>query len=171
MEKFMIIREFKRPDLKRVLEIELSSFDDPYPANVLVDIYNLGAGFLVAQQDNIVVGYIIFWIRFEDDGHIISIAVDKEYHRKKIGSKLVEIALEIFKKYNVRHIRLEVRKGNLKARKFYQKLGFTEKTHLVNYYEDEEDAVIMEKFLKGFKESSTLEKVPETKTNTEKSDS
>jgi len=141
----MIIREFKRPDLKRVLEIELSSFDDPYPSNVLVDLYNLGAGFLVAQEDNIVVGYIIFWIRFEDEGHIISLAVDQKYYRKKIGSQMVETALEIFKRYNVNSIRLEVRKGNRKARKFYQKLGFVEKAHLVEYYEDGEDAVVMGK--------------------------
>ncbi|MCC7551925.1 MAG: ribosomal protein S18-alanine N-acetyltransferase [Methanobacterium sp.] len=167
----MIIREFKRPDLKRVLEIELASFDDPYPAHVLVDIYNLGAGFLVAQQDNIVVGYIIFWIRFEDDGHIISIAVDRKYHRKKIGTQLVETALEIFKKYNVNRIRLEVRKGNRKARKFYQKLGFAEKTSLIDYYEDGEDAVIMERFLNEGTESSTFEKLSDEEINTEKSDS
>ncbi|MFA0832737.1 MAG: ribosomal protein S18-alanine N-acetyltransferase [Methanobacterium formicicum] len=146
----MIIREFKRPDLKRVLEIELSSFDDPYPSNVLVDLYNLGAGFLVAQEDNIVVGYIIFWIRFEDEGHIISLAVDQKYYRKKIGSQMVETALEIFKRYNVNSIRLEVRKGNRKARKFYQKLGFVEKAHLVEYYEDGEDAVVMGKLLEDF---------------------
>jgi ribosomal-protein-alanine N-acetyltransferase len=171
MEKFMIIREFKRPDLKRVLEIELKSFDDPYPPHVLVDIYNLGAGFLVAQQDNMVVGYIIFWIRFEDEGHIISIAVDDKYHRKKIGTQLVETTLEIFKKYNVKHIRLEVRKGNNKARKFYQNLGFIEKTPLVNYYEDGEDAVVMEKFLKEVEESSSIGNVSEKETETEKSDS
>jgi [ribosomal protein S18]-alanine N-acetyltransferase len=158
MEKFMIIREFKRQDLKRVLEIELASFDDPYPANVLVDIFNLGAGFLVAQEDNIVVGYIIFWIRFEDEGHIISLAVDGKYYRKKIGSQLVETALEIFKKYNVKNIHLEVRKGNRNARKFYQKLGFVEKTHLVDYYEDGEDAVVMEKLLKEFEFSSIIKK-------------
>ncbi|EKF85164.1 ribosomal protein S18-alanine N-acetyltransferase [Methanobacterium formicicum] len=146
----MIIREFKRPDLKRVLEIELSSFDDPYPSNVLVDLYNLGAGFLVAQEDNIVVGYIIFWIRFEDEGHIISLAVDQKYYRKKIGSQLVETALEIFKRYNVNSIRLEVRKENREARKFYQKLGFVEKAHLVKYYEDGEDAVVMGKLLEDF---------------------
>jgi len=143
----MIIREFKRPDIKRVLEIELTSFNDPYPANVLVDIYNLGAGFLVAQQDNMVVGYIIFWIRFENDGHIISIAVDKKYQRKKIGTQLVETAQEIFKKYNVKNIRLEVRKGNHAARKFYRNMGFVERTPVINYYEDGEDAVIMDKFL------------------------
>ena len=145
----MLIREFKRPELKRVLEIESSSFDDPYPANVLVDLYNLGAGFLVAQQDNIIVGYIIFWIRFEDEGHIISIAVDPHHHRKKIGSRLVETTLEIFKKYNVGKIQLEVRKGNRKARKFYQRLGFEEKTLVINYYEDGEDAIIMEKMLEN----------------------
>ena len=144
----MLIREFKRPDLKRVLEIESSSFDDPYPANVLVDLYNLGAGFLVAQQDNIIVGYIIFWIRFEDEGHIISIAVDPKYHRKKIGSCLVETTMEIFQKYNVDKIQLEVRKGNHKARKFYRKLGFEEKNMIINYYEDGENAMIMEKILK-----------------------
>jgi [ribosomal protein S18]-alanine N-acetyltransferase len=166
----MIIREFKRPDLKRVLEIELASFDDPYPANVLVDIYNLGAGFLVAQQDNMVVGYIIFWIRFEDEGHIISIAVDKKYHRKKIGTRLVKTALEIFEKYNVKNIRLEVRKGNQKARKFYQKLGFTEKTPLIDYYEDGEDAVVMAKFLKELEESSPLRNISKNNTNPEKSD-
>ena len=154
----MIIREFKRQDLKRVLEIELTSFDDPYPANVLVDIYNLGAGFLVAQEDNIVVGYIIFWIRFEDEGHIISLAVDRKYYRKKIGSQLVETAQEIFKKYHVNNIRLEVRKGNRAARKFYQKVGFVEKTQLVEYYEDGEDAVVMEKLLEDFEYSRLTKK-------------
>ncbi|MDY9923399.1 ribosomal protein S18-alanine N-acetyltransferase [Methanobacterium sp.] len=158
----MIIREFKRQDLKRVLEIELTSFDDPYPANVLVDIYNLGAGFLVAQEDNIVVGYIIFWIRFEDEGHIISLAVDRKFYRKKIGSQLVETALEIFKKYNVKNIRLEVRKGNHKARKFYQKLGFVEKTHLFEYYEDGEDAVVMERLLEDLEYSSVIKKSSQT---------
>jgi [ribosomal protein S18]-alanine N-acetyltransferase len=139
----MIIREFKRPDVKRVLEIEMASFSDPYPANILVDIYNLGAGFLVAQENNRVVGYIIFWIKFEDEGHIISIAVDKSYRRMEVGSKLVETSLNIFKKYNVKRIKLEVRVGNKGARKFYSKMGFKEEKIVKDYYEDNEDAVIM----------------------------
>jgi ribosomal-protein-alanine N-acetyltransferase len=147
MEIFMIIREFKRQDVKKVLEIELASFDDPYPANVLVDIYNLGAGFLVAQQDNMVVGDIIFWLRFENDGPRMSLAVDKKYRRTNIGTRLVETAQEIFKKYDVKNICLEVRKGNHGARKFYKNMGFTERTPITNYYEDGEDAVVMDKFL------------------------
>ena len=139
----MIIREFKRPDVKRVLEIEIASFNDPYPANILVDIYNLGAGFLVAQENNRVLGYIIFWIKFEDEGHIISIAVDKNYRRLEVGSKLVETSIEVFKKFEVKIIKLEVRIGNEGARKFYSKLGFKEEKIVENYYEDLEDAVIM----------------------------
>ena len=41
----MIIREFKRPDIKRILEIEMKSFKDPYPASIILDIYNLGQDF------------------------------------------------------------------------------------------------------------------------------
>ncbi len=144
----MIIREFRRQDIKRVLEIEKASFEDPYPPNILIDIYNLGAGFLVAQQDNIIVGYIIFWIRFEDEGHIISIAVDEKYRRKGVGSRLVETAMKIFKKYNINKIKLEVRVKNSGARKFYRDMGFSEKEVLKNYYEDFEDAVLVDKRLK-----------------------
>ena len=140
----MIIREFKRQDIKRVLEIENRSFKDPYPPKILIDIFNLGAGFLVAQEDNIVVGYIIFWIRFEDEGHIISIAVDDEYRRKSVGSQLVETALKIFKRYNVNIIKLEVRVSNGGAIKFYNEMGFNKKEILKKYYEDFEDAVLME---------------------------
>jgi [ribosomal protein S18]-alanine N-acetyltransferase len=139
----MIIREFKRQDVKRVLEIEKASFDDPYPADILIDIYNLGAGFLVAQENNRVVGYIIFWIKFEDEGHIISIAVDKNYRRLDVGSKLVETSLDVFKKFSVKDIKLEVRVGNKGARKFYSKMGFKELRIVEDYYEDHEDAVIM----------------------------
>ena len=143
----MIIREFKRPDIKRVLDIEMASFSDPYPANILIDIYNLGAGFLVAQKNNWVVGYIIFWIKYEDEGHIISIAVDKRHRRQDVGSKLVESSIEVFKKFNVKEIKLEVRVGNKSARKFYSKMGFKEQKIVKDYYEDLEDAVIMCKYM------------------------
>jgi [ribosomal protein S18]-alanine N-acetyltransferase len=144
----MIIREFRRPDINRVLEIEVASFKDPYPVNILIDIYNLGAGFLIAEYDNIIVGYIIFWIRFEDEGHIISIAVDDKYHRKAVGSQLVAAALKIFKQYNIDIIRLEVRTSNKGAIKFYKSQGFTEREVVNNYYEDLEDAVLMDMDLK-----------------------
>ncbi|MDI6701976.1 ribosomal protein S18-alanine N-acetyltransferase [Methanothermobacter wolfeii] len=139
----MIIREFKPQDLKRVLEIEKASFRDPYPANLLRDIYNLGAGFLVAQEDGKVVGFIIFWIRFEDEGHIISLAVDKDYRRRGVGRELVRMTISIFEKFHIKNIKLEVRAENRVAISFYRSLGFREEKIIRDYYEDGEDAVVM----------------------------
>ncbi len=139
----MIIREFRLSDLKKVVEIEEMSFDEPYPPSILKDIFNLGAGFLVAQEDNIIVGYIIFWIRFEDEGHIISLAVDKKYRRNSVGKKLLGMAIEMFHKFNMKNIKLEVRYENKGAIKFYKTMGFHQEKIMPGYYEDGEDAVIM----------------------------
>jgi ribosomal-protein-alanine N-acetyltransferase len=57
---------------------------------------------------------------------------------------LVETALKIFKRYNVNLIKLEVRVSNDGAIKFYNEMGFNKKEILKKYYEDFEDAVLME---------------------------
>ena len=61
----MIIREFKPDDLKRVFEIENMSFDQSYGINMFKGLYDMGTGFLVAEIDGYVIGYIIFWIKYE----------------------------------------------------------------------------------------------------------
>jgi len=152
----MIIREFRLSDLKRVIEIEEMSFDEPYPPSILKDVFNLGAGFLVAQQDNIILGYIIFWIRFEDEGHIISLAVDKKHRRNSVGKKLLGMAIQMFQKFKMKKIKLEVRSENKGAIKFYKTMGFHEEKIMPGYYEDGEAAVIM---------NLPLEKEPLTSSN------
>jgi ribosomal-protein-alanine N-acetyltransferase len=119
------------------------SFDEPYPPHILKDIFNLGAGFLVAQQDNIILGYIIFWIRFEDEGHIISLAVDKKHRRNSVGRELLGTAIEMFKNFHMKNIKLEVRYQNKGAITFYKTMGFLEEKIIHGYYEDGEDAVLM----------------------------
>ena len=47
----MIIREFVPNDLKRVCEIEKMSFDESYELNMFKQLYDIGAGFLVAEDD------------------------------------------------------------------------------------------------------------------------
>lgn len=141
----MIVREFKPKDLKRVMEIESMSFEEPYPPQLLRYLYDIGAGFLVAQEDNMVVGYIIFWIRFENEWHIISLAVDRKYRRRKFGTRLVKAAIEIFEKFGVNTVKLEVRAKNKGAIKFYKSLGFKEENRIPQYYENGDDAVVMKK--------------------------
>lgn len=138
----MIIRDFKLSDLNEVVKIEFNSFDDPYPVDVLIQLYNVGAGFLVAELAHHVVGYVIFWIK-DGFGHIIIIAVDEKYRSMQIGSLLLEKAIFIFKRNNIFDIKLEVRKSNVRARHFYQRNNFVQVSEEDNYYSDGETAIIM----------------------------
>lgn len=139
----MIIRNFILSDLDDVVRIEFDVFDDPYPIDVLVQLYNVGCGFLVAEISGMVIGYVIFWIK-EGFGHIIAIGVDSKYQDMHVGSLLLEKAIYIFHRNNIFKIRLEVRKSNIRARKFYCRRGFVQVDEEDNYYNDGEAAIIME---------------------------
>ena len=92
----MIVRKFQPTDLKRVYEIENMSFDQSYGIQIFQQLYEMGIGFLVAEENDYVIGYVMFWLKYENQGHIISIAVDKDYRRKGYGTQLLAKAIGIF---------------------------------------------------------------------------
>ncbi|KZX17173.1 ribosomal protein S18-alanine N-acetyltransferase [Methanobrevibacter filiformis] len=139
----MLVREFRLHDLKRVFEIEKMSFSEPYDVNILKQLHNIGAGFLVVQENSYVIGYIIFWVKELDKGHIISIAVDKNYQKINAGSKLLDTCINIFKSFDIFKIALEVRANNHIAISFYQKFGFKVSEFLPKYYENGDDGLAM----------------------------
>lgn len=139
----MIIRDFLLSDLDDVVRIEYEAFDDPYPVGILLQLYNAGAGFLVAQVAQTIVGYVIFWIK-EGQGHIIVIAVDSNYQDMKVGSLLLEKTCFIFKRNNINTVFLEVRKSNIRAINFYKRNGFVKINEEDDYYNDGESAIIMQ---------------------------
>ncbi|RAP44511.1 MAG: ribosomal-protein-alanine N-acetyltransferase [Methanosphaera sp. rholeuAM6] len=138
----MIIRDFKLSDIDDVLAIEYESFPDPYPVDILLQLHNSGAGFIVAQLGKHVVGYVIFWIR-NRIGHIIAIAVDSKYRNMHVGSLMIEKTLKIFFSNNINTVGLEVRKSNTAAVNFYLKHGFVKVSEEEDYYNDGESAIIM----------------------------
>ena len=138
-----MIRPFTLPDLSRVLQIERRSFPkSPYDWATFVNLYYQYPGtFLVyydkVQERNevIVLGYIIY----SPDGHLISIAVDRDHRRQGIGKKLFDKALFASK---ARKLWAEVRRSNVVAQIFYLKLGFRVIGEVPNYYGNE-DALIV----------------------------
>ncbi len=56
----MIVRKFRPTDLKRVYEIESMSFDQSYGIQIFQQLYEMGIGFLVAEENDYVVGYVMF---------------------------------------------------------------------------------------------------------------
>lgn len=144
----MDIREIKPEDIKRVFEIEFSSFNVPYDPLILNYLYGAHRKTFLVAYENGVIGYIIGIIdRLE--GHIISLAVDENFRRKNVGTLLVKKLLEIFKEERVNKVKLEVRKRNTKAQNLYKKLGFFEAKELPRYYENGEDGILMMKYLEG----------------------
>ena len=149
----MKVRKFVPKDLKRVYEIENMSFDQSYGINMFQQLYDMGIGFLVAEMDGYVIGYVMFWIKYENQGHIISIAVDKNYRRLGAGTELLVKAISILSLLNIDAIYLEVRQENTAAVRFYEKFSFIKDRVVPGYYEDAEGAIIMYLPLKGGKVS------------------
>lgn len=130
-------------DLGKIYKIEVESFSYPYGIDILQQLINLGIGFLVAVEDDEVVGYIVFWLKEEKRGHIISLAVDKRFRGQKIATKLLTKVVIIFKGIEVNKITLEVRGDNAGAIEFYRKFGFSLDRKVPNYYEDGQTAYVM----------------------------
>ncbi len=139
----MKIREFVPQDVKRVVDIEGMSFDQPYGMNMFLKLHEMGVGFLVAEKDGYVVGYIIFLLKSENIGHIISIAIDKNYRRLKVGTKLLSRAIMILGNCNVDNITLEVNENNTAALEFYKSFNFTIDRLVPDYYGNNENAIVM----------------------------
>ena len=139
----MIIRKFQTSDLIRVYEIEKMCFPDPYDMSVLLKLSESGFGFLVAEENNILLGYVLFSINLNCEGHLISLAVDKNYRGRKVGSTLLISALSIYIQTGINRIILEVRTHNTRAIKFYEHYGFNIDRKEFDYYSDGSDAYIM----------------------------
>ena len=100
-------------------------------------------GFIVAEVNGFVVGFVVGFPAREDTGRIFSLAVHPLYQNRGIGSALFQEIIDVFRKSGVSEIVLEVRTGNLKARRFYEKHGLVQTDIAEKYYNDGENACLM----------------------------
>lgn len=139
------IREAVRADLLDIFHIEKQSFAQPWPYAAFERL--LGApGFLVAEDDGEIVGYVVADAvpnHGTSIGHIKDIAVAPDRRGEGIGRTLLSKALLKLLVEGTGRIKLEVRAGNDRARRLYEDFEF-EVHHVVsNYYDDGEDAYVM----------------------------
>lgn len=133
-----MIRRFELTDLDEILRIEAQAFPkSAYTVEMFVHFYRRYSGTFLVFEEREIAGYIIF----KPDGHIISLAVDPPHRRKGIGTDLMNACESRCKGEN---LLVEVRKGNVGAQRFYEKLGFQLKSVIRLYY-GTEDAYVMEK--------------------------
>jgi [ribosomal protein S18]-alanine N-acetyltransferase len=148
------IRHCTASDLPSVVEINIASLPEHYSDYFFESILKeLPESFIVAETDQRIVGYIMCKIEFGfsnfrklgfvKKGHVVSIAVLREYRGKGIGKSLMLEAINGLAVRKTDEIYLEVRVSNDLAVKMYQSLGFLIKSRLRSYYRDGEDAYLM----------------------------
>jgi ribosomal-protein-alanine N-acetyltransferase len=144
----MIIRPATVNDMKSMLQIEQAVFPSPWTdKHFLYELKeNPYAFVMVAEVNQIVVGYVDFWITFQQ-AQINNLAVHPQLQRKKIGTTLLQDALQRIQSAGCDRITLEVRVSNVAAQRLYRRDGFKMILTKKGYYDNGEDAFLMEKVL------------------------
>ncbi|MDI6886260.1 MAG: ribosomal protein S18-alanine N-acetyltransferase [archaeon] len=141
------IRNFERPDIRRVMEIEEESFLDG-DAGLYLELYEeWRAGFLVAEKDDEVIGFVVLVLTPEGEGRVFALAVDSRYKGRGVGRALLKAAFNTLRKRRIGYVRLEVRVSNHIAQSLYRSMGFMEVGFIPFYYKEGEGAIVMRKVL------------------------
>ena len=110
------IEIMKEKDLSEVMAIECKSFSSPWSRySFLRDIndnpYSL---YLSAFYQDKLAGYIGGWL-VVDELHITNLAVDPDYRKQGIGTKLIKAIIDLIKEKGFKSVTLEVRESNQAA--------------------------------------------------------
>lgn len=102
-------------------------------------------GFLVAEKDGNVAGFVIATQPTLSEIRILMLAVDRRMRKQRIGNSLLT---RIFRSFpTARTVSLEVRTDNLDAINFYKRNGFVIKDKIKCFYTDNSAAFLMHKQL------------------------
>ena len=149
-----IIRRCAYEDLNSVIGINLKTLPEHYTEYFFESLLReIPEAFIIAEINNMVVGYIMCKLEFGfsnfrklgfvKKGHVVSIALLQEHRGKNIGEALMMEGINGISTRKGDEIYLEVRTSNGPAISLYQKLGFQIKSVLKSYYRDGEDANLM----------------------------
>lgn len=144
----MTIRPATLHDIPAILEIEQLAFSSPWTeAHFRYELSENPYAFIfVATIDDHVVGYLDFWITFQQ-AQINNLAVHPSLKRKGIAKTLLRDGLSRISAGGCSLVTLEVRVSNLAAQALYLQYGFTIAITKPKYYANGEDAFLMEKKL------------------------
>ena len=136
------IIEFELRHLEKICKIENSSFPEPFSERYLAYLgKQYSETFLIAESNYEAIGYIVAKI----DGsraHILSIAVEGNWRRKRIGLILLQMLIIKLKSRRINEIVLEVEKNNIPAKALYERIGFKPIKEIKKYYPNGEDALV-----------------------------
>ena len=97
----------------------------------------------IYSVDMKVLGYLMSQVILNEI-HIHDIVVSKKFRNKGIGTTMIRYLIESAKRINKDRISLEVNAENLVAIKLYDKMGFMESGIRNKYYNNVDNAILMD---------------------------
>lgn len=142
------LRPMAPNDLDAVLAIERRAFPQPWSRTFFErELAAAQARLMVAMAEDDagtrLVGYSCRW-RVADEVHLLNVAVLPDRQSGGIGRLLVEAIVAEGRATGARVVYLEVRAGNVAARRLYRQLGFRALGVRRGYYGPGQDAIVME---------------------------
>lgn len=122
-----------------------------YPRNVeqLVEHWQRGEAFLVAEVDDQVIGYVDLLANpWQQTGWLANIAVDRVHRRKGVATALVRHARLWAREQELRFLQAETTTKNYPALCLYQKLGFQFSGFNDHYYLNQDIALFFVQILR-----------------------
>ena len=142
----LVIRSFKPTDMFSVIKLASITLPERYNPSIFNYFFEtFPKGFIVAEKNNKIIGFIVGVIINQDLAKILMLSVSELFRNQNIGSSLLKKFLEEISYENIKIIQLEVRFDNKKAIKFYEKNGFKIIKKIPKFYQNGKDAFTMEK--------------------------
>lgn len=139
-----MISEMNLLDLENIKGCLLTDFDNFWSYNILKqELENGKSKYFVAKQENEIVGFAGILLII-DQVNIMNIVVKKDKRNFGIGSSLLEEIIRYSKIHNATSITLEVNEKNILAIKLYKKYGFKQVGLRRKYYNNEDNAILMD---------------------------
>ncbi len=146
----MMIRLFAPGDVYKIADITHRNLNEDYPMSFFLNVAHYWPeGFLIAEKDGEIAGFIMGVISGIRQSRILMLAVQAPYRKQGVASALIRsfIAASMLKGTDT--VILEVRITNNEAITLYSKLGFRTIGSLRAYYKDGEDGLRMQMILQS----------------------
>lgn len=132
-------------DLDAVVAIETASFPRPWTRRHFLDEIQSCCAYPLVALDGAgeVVGYLCLRVVL-DEAEILDVAVAHAVRGRGVAAVLVRRAFELCREQGAGLVFLEVRVSNAPALALYRRLDFRETARRRSYYENGEDAILMQ---------------------------
>lgn len=144
----LLVRQVQPNDIFPVIAVAFETLPERYNPSIFNQFYeSCPEGFLVALDNDSIVGFLIGIRTSPGIARILMVGVQDGYRKKGIGSALLAQFIKEMKTQQVTRVELEVRTSNSVALQFYQKRGFLLNAILPVFYQNGENAYSMRKEL------------------------